>query len=325
MPGLGSAVSTFSIELDDGSSMPLPGTIYSEVGLTGELQTKFVLEAGSHEFDNANSVWGDTAIDVITNPNARDVAFDGQVASLALSSEGDFVEISDVAFDGDLRMSRFGVSVGETTTSFQELTFQNRAGNVTTVGPMKVTTDVDVEGDLVNARSVLNLDSTPFADFGTANITLDLSLLKADGVALSNLLDAIDQLEDSGNTDDFMFVVEDDVQRLWAHGFEMRIDQLDIALPQGVAALKLNVDIGATDANNFAWGSALLAMNASADISVPVELVDYLTAMDPSYHAAVAGGFLRKNGDVYEMEAAFEKGLLTVNGAPVPLPIPGMQ
>jgi hypothetical protein len=36
-------------------------------------------------------------------------------------------------------------------------------------------------------------------------------------------------------------------------------------------------------------------------------------------------GFLRRKGDAYEMEASFKKGLLTVNGAPMPLPIPGLQ
>jgi hypothetical protein len=35
----------------------------------------------------------------------------------------------------------------------------------------------------------------------------------------------------------------------------------------------------------------------------------------------VGMGFLRKNGDVYEMRAEYAKGLLTVNGAPMPIPL----
>ncbi len=38
-PGLGSAVSTLSIELANGESMPVPGTIYSTVSLGGELES----------------------------------------------------------------------------------------------------------------------------------------------------------------------------------------------------------------------------------------------------------------------------------------------
>ena len=35
---------------------------------------------------------------------------------------------------------------------------------------------------------------------------------------------------------------------------------------------------------------------------------------------AIGMGFLRRNQDVYEMEAAFKDGLLTINGAPMPVP-----
>jgi uncharacterized protein YdgA (DUF945 family) len=47
--------------------------------------------------------------------------------------------------------------------------------------------------------------------------------------------------------------------------------------------------------------------------------------MNPQAHAAIAMGFLRRKGDAYEMAASFENGLLTVNGAPMPLPFPAIQ
>jgi hypothetical protein len=34
-------------------------------------------------------------------------------------------------------------------------------------------------------------------------------------------------------------------------------------------------------------------------------------------------GLLRKDGDAYEMQAEFAQGLLTVNGAPFPIPVQG--
>ena len=35
----------------------------------------------------------------------------------------------------------------------------------------------------------------------------------------------------------------------------------------------------------------------------------------------IARTFLIKNGDIYEMDVAYKKALLTVNGLPVPIPI----
>ena len=66
--------------------------------------------------------------------------------------------------------------------------------------------------------------------------------------------------------------------------------------------------------------AALLALDATLDLRVPAELMDVAIALDPQINAAVGMGFLRSNGDIYEMQAAFEDGLLTVNGAPMPIP-----
>ena len=57
-------------------------------------------------------------------------------------------------------------------------------------------------------------------------------------------------------------------------------------------------------------------------MTVPVALMDMAVAMNPQANAVIAMGFLRRNGDNYEMDAQYEKGLVTINGAPYPLPFP---
>ena len=59
---------------------------------------------------------------------------------------------------------------------------------------------------------------------------------------------------------------------------------------------------------------------ASLDIKVPEELVNMATQMNPQAGMVVGMGYLKKNGDIYEMSAAYKQGLLTINGAPVPIP-----
>ena len=65
-------------------------------------------------------------------------------------------------------------------------------------------------------------------------------------------------------------------------------------------------------------------MEASADLTIPSGLYEMMVAMNPQVNAAVAMGILRADGDNYVMEAQYKQGLLTVNGAPMPIPIPGM-
>ena len=325
MPGLGSAISTLSVELADGEIVRLPGVIYSDVGLTGELRSRFELGAGAHHFDGANVEWGDTTIEVTTDPATGEIWFDGGLGSVSLGGDGELFSVTDLGFTGKQRQSRFGFAVGDVDIGMQSMTVEDYTGETTTIGPMTVVASSAVKDDRVTGRLSFELDNAPFADFGLANIVADIVLIDADGVAIGNITDALDKLQDDGSTEDFMFVVEDDLQRLLAAGAELRFDRLDISLPQGDANAKLRFAVSESNANTFTWTSVLLALDASVELSLPAELVDLMTTMDPQMHAAIAGGFLRKNGDVYEMEAAFQKGLLTVNGAPMPIPIPGTQ
>ena len=325
LPGLGSAVSTLSVELASGEVVPLPGTIYSDVSLTGALQSKLVLDAGAHEFEEADTVWGDTTISITSNPSTGILSFDGQVGSLALAADSDFVEFDDMSFAGELRKSRFGFSVGDADFTMQSMELQGVAQDVVSFGPLSIDTTSAIDGDRVSGRTTVRLEDMPFADLGRAGIAADISVVAADGAALGKIVDAFDAMQSGGSPDDFMFVVQDDLQRLFSQGFELRVDQLDVALSQGAFASKFRFVIDETDADRFSWPAVLLALDASAELSMPAELVDYLTTMDPQMHAAIAGGFLRKSGDAYEMKAAFENGLLTVNGAPMPLPIPGLR
>ncbi len=62
-------------------------------------------------------------------------------------------------------------------------------------------------------------------------------------------------------------------------------------------------------------------MVASIDVSVPEALVQLASSMNPQAGALIGMGYLKKDGDVYILDADFKKGLLTINGAPVPIPM----
>ena len=93
----------------------------------------------------------------------------------------------------------------------------------------------------------------------------------------------------------------------------------------GTVKTKLDFTVAENDSATFDWTSLLLATKASADISVPEALVEMALQMNPQAGAVVAMGFLQKSGDTYEMKALYEKGLLTINGAPMPIPLGSFQ
>ena len=92
-PGLGRGVSTLFIEYPDGQAIPVPGTIYSTIGLDGTLSADYVVAAGSLEADGGTATWGDTNIDFSTDHTAESFTVNGTIESLVVSDAGDTLRL----------------------------------------------------------------------------------------------------------------------------------------------------------------------------------------------------------------------------------------
>jgi uncharacterized protein YdgA (DUF945 family) len=319
LPGLGSAVSTLRLEFESGETIDIPGTIYSEVGLTGELQSNLILEPGTFSDGDETAEWGNVDVLVTTSPSTKVVGFEGALDELAFVSPHSEVTIGPLHFNGNQQRTRFGLYVGDATFTIDTITMPSSWGQ-DSMGPISFSSTAAIDNDALSGRTTVLLDDLPFGDFGRARIDMDISANDVDAEALGNLTSALDALSDYASDDEVRLALEDDLKQLLAAGFELHVAQLDVALQPGTITARLNVEVDDTDPDAFVWTSALLALDATLDLSVPAELMDYAISLDPQVGAAVGMGFLRKNQGVYEMEAAFKDGLLTINGAPMPVP-----
>ena len=141
------------------------------------------------------------------------------------------------------------------------------------------------------------------------------------GESLGRVVTALEAVDDEAPAQQVFALVDQDLRQLVASGLELNFERFDFDLPQGPVAARMNVTIEESDPAEFIWSSALLDLRADADLSVAEEFVDFAMAMNPQAGAIVNMGLLRKNGNVYEMRAEYAKGLLTVNGAPMPIPL----
>jgi uncharacterized protein YdgA (DUF945 family) len=114
-PGLGNAVSTLSVEFADGEKVDIPGTIYSNIGLGGELESSYVLEAGTREESGTTASWGPTEINITTNPSSGAVTFAGSVGALSFADEMDSLAVDELVFSGNQAPTKFGFAVGRRT------------------------------------------------------------------------------------------------------------------------------------------------------------------------------------------------------------------
>jgi uncharacterized protein YdgA (DUF945 family) len=322
LPGLGRAISTLSIETTRGEVIPVPGTIFSTVGLTGELQSNYVLEPGSFTDDGTTASWDGVDVVVTTSPSSGDIGFSGVIESFAVDSMTDSLHIGAIEFSGKQQPSPFGLWVGTVDASVDTFEFSDDVP--TTIGPIELRTSSSVDGDRINASASLRIERAPVEEFGDADIGFNLRIEDADGRALGRIKQRVDRIGLQDDSQAVLMQLETEAQRLVAAGLKLHVDHLNVAWPGGTIASELHIVIDESDVDSFSWPAALISVDASADISVPQDLVDIITAQNPEANAAIGMGFLRKNGDVYEMHAEFKQGLLTVNGAPIPFPLPGM-
>jgi uncharacterized protein YdgA (DUF945 family) len=321
-PGLGSAVSTLALERADGSTTALPGTIYSKVALTGELTSNLVMEQGSFTDGDETAHWGTVDIEVTTSPATSVIVFNGDIGELLLVSPSNEISIATISFAGERQPTRFGVGVGNASFSIDSITMPSEWGT-DTLGPVAIESSASASGDLISGQTSVRLDDLPFGELGRANIHIDASFADFDGQALGNITRALDEYDGPSRGNDLFVRLEDDVQRLLATGLQLRFAKFDIIMQPGTVAASLDVALAASDIDNFTWTSVLQGLDAHLDLSVPAELYDYAVSLDPQVSMAVGMGYLRRSGDAYQMRAVFQDGRLTINDAPMPVPLPG--
>lgn len=328
-PGLASAVSTITLDPGDGELFEIPGKIYSDVGLTGETALHFLLQAGSRSFDDEMLEWQGADVTVHTNPASGSISVTGDVLSWSILDERASVKFSGMTIEGRQEKSPFALGAGTVRLEVGPVDIENSDGPGTGFNKLSFNASSKIAGDRVNAASQLDISGIRVPDFGNIDVAMDLVLNRLDALSFHKISQALQNTHGSADPEsaieDLYPLIEADLQNLLAAGFEIRIDRFDVALPSGKVTTKLRFALPASAPTAaFSWPALLLALDASADIRLPVELFDMVQAMSPEAGALVAMGFLQKDGDFYEMRAQYTKGLLTVNGAPLPIPLPGL-
>ena len=319
-PGLGSAVSTLQVELPDGNTVDVPGTIYSKVALGGSLHSNYVLAAGSREADDISASWSDIDVDVTTDPANGEIAFEGSIDSLAFASDDEKISLDRLRIEGRQAPTRFGFSIGEIDASLDSVSIDRGMGTGARLTDFVVEGSSSLDDGRVRAqgRVGMKIDALPL---GAQSYTMAFSLDDVDAEALGILQNEISKLGVDPDPMVAYAAVESEAQALFAAGFDFKIDRLDVTLPQGTMTSAVQFRFAESDPASFNWSSLLLSTEASIDLSVPAEMIELLADGNPQLALVIGGGYLVRRGDNYVLEARLKKGLLTVNGAPIPIPL----
>jgi Bacterial protein of unknown function (DUF945) len=282
-PGLGRAVSKLQLEAPDGTITDLPGTIYSTLGLGGELRSEYVIPAHTFVFGGATTHWGDTDMTLRLDP-AGSMTFDASWDSVSSTGNGETIS--------------YGKTVASNSFS------------------------VDDGGRLGGHFSV-DINDMSFPGFDATALHFLIRFSGIEGDAFDNVIRILEQTAGGGTG--MPPELDAELRRVVAAGFKLDIDRLDFDTADGPFSSALHLHVKPVDEASFSWPSVLLALDAGAELRIPVKLFERAAADEPDLHAIAGLGYLRREGDFYELHAAFKKGVLTVNDAPIPIPLPAIQ
>ena len=320
-PGLGSAISTMQIDVPGEEPVDIPGTIYSKISLGGELQSNYVLEAGSHSQEGMEATWSDTNIDVTTDPGSGRVDFEGDIGPLTFVAGPSSSSLQSARFSGTQSPTRFeGIVVGDVEFELEGL--ELKEGTNQTIRLPKVTvsgfSELD-DGDIAGEGKV-NVSMEGLPGLGSLAYDMEMSMSGLDAATVRAITTKLEAA--AGGTDPTAMygAIEDEAMALFADGFEFNFDKLNVTLPQGTIESKMAFAFAEGDPDKFAWTSLLTSTEAQIDLSIPADLLDAFAAGNQQLQIAIAAGYLVRNEDTYNLKAEMKKGLLTVNDAPIPIP-----
>ncbi len=320
-PGLGSALSTMSIELPDGELVKVPGTLFSEIGLGGELHSLYELESGSHEDGDTTARWDATSINIRTDPSSGEAAFDGSVGSFSVGNTTEMVALGELTFAGQRHPTKYGVAVGDVALEMDGLSITSTANESGGVRSLSVNARTELDGDEINAEAFVSAVVQAVPQFGEVAFDMAFNLVGADAEALGRVQQTLERVGANQGPISMFGPVEQDLKRLFASGFKFNFEQLDVTLAMGTVSSKMLFEFGEEDPATFDWTTLLLSTEASIDLSIPDAIVQMMLQAEPNMAMAIGAGYLVKRGDAYELVARLKKGVLTVNGAPIPLPV----
>ena len=325
-PALASTVSTLQIERGNGELIAIPGQLNSRIGLTGETSSRYALLAGSYADEDLELQWQGGDLHFKINASASDLQYDGRIDPLSLRAGGDRLLIGGARFDGRQQATEYGFSVGRIVLSLEDATLENPVGGATAVARLVLDASNELVGDRVNGSSTMDASGISIPGLGEADLGLDVVVNGLDARTLQTIIEEFQAAREAADPEaafaDAYDRIEGDIQSFLLAGAEVRFDRIDVTLPQGEVTAAMRFTLPEADsAQAFSWPTVLLALTAAADMRVPVAVLEMIQAGNPQAGALVAMGILKRDGDAYVTRAEYAKGLLTVNGAPLPIPL----
>jgi len=283
------------------------------------------MEEGSQTDANALMTWSGADITLTTDPTNRALTAKGNIAPTSIESYGITTNIGTVSFDVEQDRSQYSFGIGTAHIDVASLTVTSPAQPKAGFSKVSIDVSSELDDDRVNSVASIEFGHVIMPALGDMNLYLDVAAKGLDANSMEvfvSELRAAQAQQPNAPMEALLPQVEDDLEALLAQGVEIDITRLDVSLPQGDLSTTININIPESATGSaFSWPGIILATTASVDLRISTSLYELAESMNPDANMLLAMGILKHTGENYEMEVRYASGLLTINGAPMTVPL----
>lgn len=325
--GLAEVHSGFSL-VDEYERVELPLTAVTRIHLNGSASSLVSGKAIDHRFDESGSrlQWDGGELRFDVGSDGTSIAANGNVGRLQFVQEENRFTFGPMRFAGDQKLSEHQFWLGASSMSVDELGLEDPAAGSFQVRKFAFESDVRLDRERLTYELVVDADqiATPGFDGGSLHIDLELTDFHAETAA--RLRDKYaKQTDPVAAPEPGWAEIEADLLALLAHGGKLDIEKIFFATGSGrldaSAQMVIDQDVGAPVLTEL-----LMALRGQLDIVVSKTLLATAAEHNPQLGQATTmlyrAGYLLEENEDFVLKAAYSGGLLTINGLPLPVPLP---
>ena len=264
-------------------------------------------------------------LSVSASGTAQSVA--GTIEPWSVWSPVSGINAGSVTIDAQTENTRYGINVGDVDLTIESVSLTD-ANQTVELRELRLVGSSDISGGRLSGNSALHVGSIVYPSLGDISVDLELTASEVDAESLQTIVAVIDAAESSPDPNiamaDIDQLIEDDVQMLLTRGAIISIDRFDVTLAEGTMNGSLSLELPQSDTSDLnSWARLALLLTASANISIDDDLLRFAQSMAPELGGLIAMGYLRRDGGRYTFNAEAANGTLTINGAPMSIPMTG--
>lgn len=326
IPALATSRVKVTLQAGDDHVFELPGEVHARLGFAGGGTARYLAEEMHETFEDGSldAQWEGADVRVDFNADLSKLQTSGEFGAFAVEAESGTFTGGPATFVANRTRTEHGVWLGKGELQLDRITVSAPRENLDySVSDLSLQTGASLAQDKVDYLMDIEAGSIQGGEFGEASALLRMTLSDLDASALGKLMEA------SQAGSDYMAAqmpnLMGDVQALLAGGPALDVSELRINTAEGETLISLNLELPESEsAEQVPLSPELLTqLVGKVSLRVPKAILERLEALDPelaqNLQTLVAGGFLRSEGTLYVMDAAYEGGMLTVNGVPIPM------